>query len=56
MLDSADAKIIEGPVARQGSPLPVTEELAETNVALPMSPALGAGEAEQVVAAVAAAL
>jgi dTDP-4-amino-4,6-dideoxygalactose transaminase len=33
--------------------LPVTDELARTNIALPMSPVLGAEQAEQVVAAVA---
>jgi dTDP-4-amino-4,6-dideoxygalactose transaminase len=44
------------PVARQAVPLPVTEELAQNNVALPMGPTLGAEQAEQVVAALAAAL
>lgn len=35
--------------------LPVTDELARTNLALPMSPVLGAAEAGQIVAAIAAA-
>jgi len=35
--------------------LPVTDELARTNLALPMSPALGADQARRVVAAIAAA-
>ena len=39
---------------RDGPPLPVTDELARTNLALPMSPVLGAEQAEQVVAALAA--
>jgi dTDP-4-amino-4,6-dideoxygalactose transaminase len=38
-----------------GLELPVTEELARTNLALPMSPVLGAGQAREVVAAIAAA-
>jgi dTDP-4-amino-4,6-dideoxygalactose transaminase len=43
------------PVARQDVPLPVTEELAQGNIALPMSPTLSAEQAGQVVAALAAA-
>lgn len=39
----------------EGAKLPVTEQLARTNLALPMSPTLGAEEARQVVAAIAAA-
>ena len=42
--------------AGDGPPLPVTEELARTNLALPMSPVLGEAEAEQVAAALAAAV
>ena len=42
------------PYAGDGPPLPVTEELARTNLALPMSPVLGAEKADQVVAALAA--
>jgi dTDP-4-amino-4,6-dideoxygalactose transaminase len=42
------------PYAKDGPPLPVTDELARTNLALPMSPVLGAEEADQVVAAIAA--
>jgi dTDP-4-amino-4,6-dideoxygalactose transaminase len=42
------------PYAGDGPPLPVTDELATTNVALPMSPVLGAAEAAEVVAAIAA--
>jgi dTDP-4-amino-4,6-dideoxygalactose transaminase len=38
-----------------GVELPVTDELARTNLALPMSPALSAEQARQVVAAIAAA-
>jgi UDP-N-acetyl-3-dehydro-alpha-D-glucosamine 3-aminotranferase len=38
-----------------GVNLPVTDELARTNLALPMSPALSADQARQVVAAIAAA-
>lgn len=38
-----------------GIELPVTDELARTNLAVPMSPLLGAEEAHQVVAAIAAA-
>jgi dTDP-4-amino-4,6-dideoxygalactose transaminase len=37
----------------RGTELPVTEELARTNLALPMSPLLGAVEARQVVEAIA---
>ena len=36
--------------------LPVTEELARTNLALPMSPTLGVEQAAEVVAALAAVL
>ncbi|MGA9860053.1 MAG: DegT/DnrJ/EryC1/StrS family aminotransferase [Solirubrobacteraceae bacterium] len=36
-------------------PLPATEELAATNIALPISPVLGADQAREVVAAIAAA-
>lgn len=36
--------------------LPVTDELAATNLALPMSPVLSAGQAQEVTAAIAAAL
>ena len=42
------------PYAGDGPSLPVTDELARTNLALPMSPVLGAEEADQVVAAIAA--
>ncbi len=42
------------PYATDGPPLPVTDELARTNLALPMSPVLGAAEAAEVVAALAA--
>lgn len=38
-----------------GATLPVTDELAQTNLALPMSPVLGADQAAAVVAAIAAA-
>jgi dTDP-4-amino-4,6-dideoxygalactose transaminase len=41
------------PYARDGAPLPATDELARTNMALPMSPLLGADEAREVVAALA---
>jgi dTDP-4-amino-4,6-dideoxygalactose transaminase len=44
-----------GPVGA-GAELPATEELARTNLALPMSPVLGEREAREVVAAIAAAL
>ncbi len=40
---------------RGDRPLPVTDELARTNLALPMSPVLGASEARAVVAAIASA-
>lgn len=43
------------PYADRTTALPVTEELARTNLALPMSPVLGAQQAEEVVTAVAAA-
>ena len=43
------------PYADAGPPLPATDELARTNVALPMSPVLDAAQARDVVAAVAAA-
>ena len=36
-------------------PLPATEELAATNIALPISPVLGAGQAAEVVGALAGA-
>jgi dTDP-4-amino-4,6-dideoxygalactose transaminase len=42
--------------ASDGPALPVTDELARTNLALPMSPVLGNGDAGQVAAALAAAL
>jgi dTDP-4-amino-4,6-dideoxygalactose transaminase len=42
------------PYATDGPPLPVTDELARTNLALPMSPVLGAADAAEVVAALAA--
>ncbi len=42
------------PYADGGAALAVTDELARTNLALPMSPVLGPEQAEQVVAAVAA--
>jgi dTDP-4-amino-4,6-dideoxygalactose transaminase len=42
------------PFAVDQPPLPVTDELAETNLALPMSPALSDGAIERVAAAVAA--
>lgn len=38
-----------------GTPLPVTDELARTNLALPMNPSLDAGQARLVVEAIAAA-
>ena len=41
---------------RRGRPLPVTDELAATNLALPMSPGLTAQDAEAVVRALAAAV
>jgi dTDP-4-amino-4,6-dideoxygalactose transaminase len=37
-----------------GVELPITEQLARTNLALPMSPTLSAEHARQVVAAIAA--
>jgi dTDP-4-amino-4,6-dideoxygalactose transaminase len=40
------------PYALGASELPVTDELARTNLALPMSPVLEAGEAREVVAAI----
>ena len=43
-----------GPYVGQGLELPVTEELARTNLALPMSPSLTAEQASTVVAALAA--
>ncbi|MGI8903812.1 MAG: DegT/DnrJ/EryC1/StrS family aminotransferase [Solirubrobacteraceae bacterium] len=43
------------PYARGGPALPVTDELAATNLALPMSPVLSAPQAEEVVAAITAA-
>ncbi len=43
------------PYANGGPALPVTDELAMTNLALPMSPALSASQAEEVVRAIAAA-
>ncbi len=43
------------PFAGAGVDLPVTDELARTNVALPMSPVLGAEQVQEVVAAIAAA-
>ena len=43
------------PYAHSGPALPATDELARTNVALPMSPVLDAAQARDVVAAVAAA-
>jgi dTDP-4-amino-4,6-dideoxygalactose transaminase len=42
--------------AARPAELPATDELARTNVALPMSPVLGAEQVDQVVAAIAAAL
>jgi len=42
------------PYARDGAALPVTDELAATNIALPISPVLGAQQAGEVVAALAA--
>ena len=44
------------PYVREAVNLPATEELARTNLALPISPVLGPGQAEEVVAAVAAAV
>ncbi|MEA2191615.1 MAG: phosphoribosylglycinamide formyltransferase 1, partial [Solirubrobacteraceae bacterium] len=44
------------PYAAGGAPLPATDELARTHLAIPMSPLLGAEQAEQVVAAARAAL
>jgi dTDP-4-amino-4,6-dideoxygalactose transaminase len=44
------------PYVAEGLSLPVTDELARTNLALPMSPALHLGQVCEVVAAVAAAL
>jgi dTDP-4-amino-4,6-dideoxygalactose transaminase len=41
------------PYAAGGLALPATDELAQTNLALPMSPVLGAEQAEEVVAAIA---
>ncbi|MBA3327226.1 MAG: hypothetical protein H0T43_02875 [Solirubrobacterales bacterium] len=38
------------------TPLPATDEVAATHLAIPMSPVLGAPEAGEVVAAVCAAL
>ncbi len=43
------------PYLEQGPPLPVTEELARTHLALPMSPVLGDEQAQEVFAAIAAA-
>ncbi len=43
------------PFAAGGSQLPVTDELARTNLAVPMSPVLDSQSAEEVVAAIAAA-
>ncbi len=43
------------PYAREGLELPYTEELARTNIALPMSPAYGPEQAAEVAAALAAA-
>jgi dTDP-4-amino-4,6-dideoxygalactose transaminase len=44
------------PYAAADLALPATEELARTNLALPMSPVLGAEQAEEVVAAIAEAV
>jgi dTDP-4-amino-4,6-dideoxygalactose transaminase len=44
------------PYSSGGVSLPATEELARTNLALPMSPVLGAAQAEAVVAAIAQSL
>ena len=41
------------PYARNGRPLPVTDELASNNLALPMHPAIGSRDTESVVAAIA---
>ncbi len=43
------------PYAHLAPPLPATEELARTHLALPMSPVLGAEQAREVLAAIAAA-
>jgi dTDP-4-amino-4,6-dideoxygalactose transaminase len=42
------------PYANEGVPLPATDELARTNLALPMSPVLAPAEADKVAAAIAA--
>ncbi len=42
------------PYVADGISLPATDELARTNVALPMSPVLGPAAAREVVAAIAA--
>jgi dTDP-4-amino-4,6-dideoxygalactose transaminase len=42
------------PYAPPAESLPVTDELARTNLALPMSPTLGEAESREVVAALAA--
>jgi dTDP-4-amino-4,6-dideoxygalactose transaminase len=42
------------PYASETQPLPATEELARTNLALPISPVLGSAQAQEVVAALAA--
>lgn len=44
------------PYVTRPAPLPVTEELAATNIALPISPVLGERQAGEVVAAIAGAL
>ena len=43
------------PFVDAAAPLPVTEALGRDNIALPISPVLGADQAREVVAAIAAA-
>jgi dTDP-4-amino-4,6-dideoxygalactose transaminase len=42
------------PFVPDGLELPVTDELASSNVALPISPVLSAGQVDEVVGAIAA--
>jgi dTDP-4-amino-4,6-dideoxygalactose transaminase len=46
-------QVAMAPYVRAGAPLETTEELARTNLALPIGPLLGAAQAREVVDAVA---